>query len=127
MYARLEDTKVVPMSDAMAWAEANEKSKRVVSQTCLSKRRHILVSTVFLGIDHGWNGQSLWFETMVFGTSIHDTTRRYATYEEAVKGHADVLRRARQAKQVRYRRENGKAYLKRLRRRLKKLVAKVAR
>lgn len=47
----------------------------------------ISVSTVFLGIDHGYNGQVLLFETMIFGGEHDGYQERYTTWEEAVSGH----------------------------------------
>lgn len=53
------------------------------------------VSTVWLGIDHNIGGRKLHiFETMVFAKNDRDdvvTSRRYATQQEALLGHAEVL------------------------------------
>jgi hypothetical protein len=56
------------------------------------------VSTVYLGIDHGWGHteRPLIYETMVFGPdgipeAYEDFTRRYSTFEEALAGHAEVV------------------------------------
>lgn len=59
------------------------------------------VSTVFLGIDHGWNSDKpILFETMVFGdydevnlaeAGIH--TQRYASWAEAEDGHIETVDR----------------------------------
>jgi hypothetical protein len=95
---------VVPEPDVIKWAtwfESNTKH-RIVKQTTLNRRRQIMVSTVFLGYDHGIT-KRLWFESLVFGTSIDGTMERYATYDEAELGHARMVFRARQAKQIRYR------------------------
>lgn len=53
------------------------------------------VSTVWLGLDHGWGGELEIFETMVFGGPLNEEQVRYATLEEAEKGHVDMLQRAR--------------------------------
>src|SRR5947207_774053 len=47
------------------------------------------VSTVFLGIDHGWGRRELpvLFETMVFGGKLDEWQWRYCTLEEAQVGH----------------------------------------
>lgn len=51
------------------------------------------VSTVFLGLNHGFGGGAvLLFETMVFGGKHDDFQRRYATLTEAEAGHARTLR-----------------------------------
>lgn len=53
-----------------------------------------LISTVFLGSDHGIHRAEIWFETMVFdaesgkinyGNDLE--SERYYSYEEAVEGH----------------------------------------
>lgn len=50
------------------------------------------VSTVFLGLDHSWNGPPpLLFETMVFGGTHNQDCERYATWDEAEKGHAAMV------------------------------------
>ena len=48
----------------------------------------VIVSTVFLGLDHNWgDGPPLLFETMVFGGEHDEEQERYATWDEAVAGH----------------------------------------
>lgn len=53
-----------------------------------SQKGELLVSTVFLGLDHNFGeGKPLLFETMIF-TGEHDGYQeRYSTWEEAVEGH----------------------------------------
>jgi hypothetical protein len=59
----------------------------------------IVVSTVFLGLDHDWTGHGppILFETMIFGLDDAPPPWRYATWREAEQGHAracaDVQRR----------------------------------
>jgi len=51
--------------------------------------RRILVSTVFLGIDHNWSDQGppiLW-ETMVFGGPDDGAQQRYCSKDAALVGH----------------------------------------
>lgn len=45
------------------------------------------VSTVFLGLNHGYSGKDLWFETMIFGGVNNGFIKRYGTLEEARRGH----------------------------------------
>jgi hypothetical protein len=46
------------------------------------------VSTVFLAIDHSFNGGTpVLFETMIFGGEHDGYQERYTSFEEAVKGH----------------------------------------
>jgi len=56
----------IPALDLLAWAQWFETSNRKVAMTEIS--RGVKVSTVFLGLAHGFDGNSpiLW-ETMVFG------------------------------------------------------------
>jgi hypothetical protein len=61
------------------------------------------VSTVWLGLDHGYNGgPPVIFETMVFdhrddGQWNNELTR-YCTEEEAMRGHLEVVGRLREGK-----------------------------
>jgi len=50
-------------------------------------RDDIDVSTVFLGINHGWDGRVALYETMVFRSVHGEECWRYATHEEAEAGH----------------------------------------
>lgn len=50
------------------------------------------VSTVFLGLDHGWGHKLQIFETMSYFDGDWQDQRRYATKEEALEGHYEVLR-----------------------------------
>lgn len=52
----------------------------------------IKVSTVFLGLDHSWDGGPpvLW-ETMIFGGEHDSYQDRYTTRDDAIAGHAKAL------------------------------------
>jgi len=53
------------------------------------------VSTVFLGLDHGWgDGPPILFETMIFGGPHDQRQWRYSTIEEAREGHKAAVRLA---------------------------------
>ena len=73
------------------WAEwyAKEENCRV-ARTELADG---FVSTVFTGIEVSFspNSKPVLFETRVFGGPIDGDTWRYATWAEAVAGHAAVL------------------------------------
>lgn len=60
------------------------------------------VSTVWLGIDHGFGRghRPIIFETMIFGGSMDTECWRYATEAEAIAGHAEALNMARLNEQV---------------------------
>ncbi|UKL15030.1 hypothetical protein hairong_126 [Pseudomonas phage hairong] len=106
--------KAVSMEEASAFL-ADRNNKIILQQVGAGGR---FVSTVFLGLDHGWmGGPPLVFETMIFEkgwltkerpkinwkklkarkqrpnerTDIHDWQDRYSTYEEAIAGHVNAL------------------------------------
>jgi hypothetical protein len=96
------------------WFHNEQRSKGIVGSTETELYR---VSTVFLGLDHGWgDGPPVLFETMVFdkkssivewpdGTlaSVHKTVdeddffHRYTTWSDAEAGHKALVRRIRKA------------------------------
>lgn len=112
----LNEDHTVSEVDLMTWAhwlESEEGRKlKIVSSTLVDEVR---VSTVFLGLDHsfGMGGPALLFETMTFEKKISEAEMRgkkynfhksvdsdgyyarYATYEEALKGHAEIVEHAR--------------------------------
>ena len=52
----------------------------------------IRVSTVFLGLDHGFGAEEpVLFETMIFGGEYDEYCERYCTWDEAVEGHAKAV------------------------------------
>jgi hypothetical protein len=51
----------------------------------------VLVSTVFLCLDHNWNdGPPILWETMIFGGKDSQYQQRYVSVEDALAGHRDV-------------------------------------
>lgn len=76
--------------DLMTWARWFENGKqRIVAKT---KVGDVSVSTVFLGIDHSFDGgRPLLFETMIFGGEHDQYQDRYSTYEEAEEGHKKAV------------------------------------
>ncbi len=64
--------------------------KRIVAKTKVYEGCN--VSTVFLQLDHSYNrgpnDPPIVFETMVFGGTEDQSQERYATWAEAVAGHA---------------------------------------
>mgnify|MGYP001592752568 FL=1 len=68
-----------------------ESKNRIVAQEHVG---NAFVSTVFLGLDHGWGPRSegLVFETMVFESPDGDErTMRYRTWDEAEAGHKRIV------------------------------------
>lgn len=52
----------------------------------------IMVSTVFLGLDHGFGlRRPLLFESMCFNGPLDEAQERYTTWEEAEKGHRAMV------------------------------------
>lgn len=79
--------------DVRTWARWFETANRRVAVDSFGP---ITVSTVFLGLDHNFgSGAPILFETMVFGGPLDGKEDRYATYSEAVAGHARMVRRVR--------------------------------
>jgi len=66
-----------------------------VAWTWVDERRH--VSTVWLGLDHGFGGERAIFESMLFERDSYAGLERwrYATEAEALAGHEAMVRRAR--------------------------------
>lgn len=93
-YAKLEGKKVVPVErlEDMSDIFKNDKARRVG----IDEIDGVKVSTVFLAINHGWNGRDLWFETMIFGGDLEGECERYQTFEQAEAGHAKWLTRVKE-------------------------------
>lgn len=106
LYYILNGKQIVPEPDLLSWGKWFQTADRHIAQTVVGNYE---VSTVFLGLDHGWgrNGPPVLFETMVFsfprppveeilsGYHIekHEFSsfqERYCTYEEAEAGHRKV-------------------------------------
>ena len=80
---------IIPATMA-AWSMMFGDESRRVAATDVGEVR---VSTVFLGIDHGhgMTDEPLLFETMVFGGPHDGEMDRYATWDEAMAGHAAMV------------------------------------
>lgn len=90
-YYILKDKKPVPVDDSLIWAEQFKRNNRTVKIDRF-ENADILISTVFLGINHSFNdGKPILFETMVFGGKYDYYQKRYSTWEQAEKGHSKVL------------------------------------
>lgn len=73
------------ISGLLRWGQMLEHESRVVKQEYVGP---FFISTVFLGIDHGWGFQEkpILFESMVFGAK-NEYMLRYPTWDEAEEGH----------------------------------------
>lgn len=92
----LNGHEVVPCHDLLEWATWFETADRHVANDWFKEVR---VSTVFLGLDHSFllAGPPLIFETMVFGGPLDQEQERYSTWDEAEKGHAEMLAKVKAA------------------------------
>lgn len=91
-FYKLDGKIPVPVDSILELGEMFMDPKtRIVRQTLLTGA--IKISTVFLGINHnfGRSTEPILFETMVFG-SVNEHMERYSTWDEAEKGHDEVLK-----------------------------------
>ncbi len=79
--------------DFLAWALWLETAERKICRDySFGDDGGIVVSTVFLGLNHSFSGETpILFETMVFGGKHHELMTRYHTRAEAEQGHQDVV------------------------------------
>jgi hypothetical protein len=106
----LDDKKrVVPAADYgefFAWrdAEAAKRGQDKPTATLQVAKDEIdghTVSTIFLGLDHGWGEkQPIVFETMTFGDPYEQNCWRYATWDEAVAGHDAIVAALREGREL---------------------------
>jgi hypothetical protein len=96
---KLVDHQPVPVDNLLEWAQWFETADRSVAKTTI---QNIDISTVFLGIDHGYGPgnpfdppgtkyQPMLFETMIFGGQCDNEQWRYSTWDQATKGHQNAV------------------------------------
>jgi hypothetical protein len=91
---KLEGHSVVPCATLLEWAQWAQwfelhTEDRIVA---VDEHRGVRVSTVFLGLDHSFGrGPPLLFETMIFGGPRDQDMRRYSTWEDAERGHRELV------------------------------------
>jgi hypothetical protein len=101
MFFYILDGKGKPVeSDIRKWSEWFEGANRTL---CRTEIRDITISTVFLGIDHSFDGGTpvLW-ETMVFGGSMHGEELRYTSRLLAEEGHYEMVKKVYEAEGLKY-------------------------
>lgn len=81
--------------DALEMAKSKRSTGYKVAYTEFTDWK-AAVSTVFLGLDHNWepDGPPLIFETMVFASDypeIDQDCERYSTWDDALKGHNNMV------------------------------------
>jgi hypothetical protein len=82
----LIDGDPVATNDIGEWGRWMATNTRAVAKTSIDGAD---VSTVFLGLDHSFRvgAVPILFETMIFGGAHDQYQERYATLEEAMRGH----------------------------------------
>jgi hypothetical protein len=84
-----------PIADVLEWARLFETmDRRVALDDVVCGDGSVRISTVFLGLDHNWDGgPPLIFETMCFGgpPPVDQWQTRYSTEEQARAGHQKVV------------------------------------
>lgn len=82
--------------DLLTWGKWFQDSCRILQR---NQTGNGLVSTVFLGLDHGFcapgdkNYKPVLWETMVFGGDFNGEIDRYCSKEDAIKGHLEMVER----------------------------------
>lgn len=77
------------------WAAWYPTSQRIVALEVVGESR---VSTIFLSIDHSYDGgPPLLFETLVFDGPLDGEMERCGTMDAALQQHAAMVRRVREA------------------------------
>lgn len=76
--------------DLLTWGKWFQDANR---QIVRSEIGDVTVSTVFLGLDHGFvpDDPPVLFETMVFGGIADQYQERYQTRDEAIAGHERIV------------------------------------
>lgn len=92
----LKGQEPISVSSLMVWGRWFKRADRAVA---LTKLADCEISTVFLGLGHGFdkNGDPLLFETMVFGGPLDLMGERYTTWAEAEAGHQRMIDRVAEA------------------------------
>lgn len=83
----------LPVRDVLEWARWFETADRSLASTQVCGR---LVSTVFLGVDHAFDGgEPVLWETMIIGNDgngrYEDFQERYTSRADAEAGHARAV------------------------------------
>lgn len=92
-YKLTSDKRVIPFDDISEWGKwFGQTYKDGTHWIANSKLRGMTISTIFLGIDHGFSlGPPILFETMIFGGYYNDYQERCCTYDQAMAQHVRVV------------------------------------
>ena len=84
----------VAIKDTLEWGEWFETADRIVKQEHINT---VQISTVFLAVDHAYQGNPLLFETMIFGGEHDEYQTRYSTWDQAEEGHQAAVEMVRRS------------------------------
>lgn len=96
----LKEGKISKAADIKEWGQFMETKDKIVKQEdCEINDKKYFVSTIFLGIDHGFGFakkvQPILFETMIFPEEELENWEEYqtrcCTLEEALKQHQEAI------------------------------------
>lgn len=84
------DGEPVGTDDVLEWSKKFCHRDKQVAREDLGD---VLLSTVFLGVDHAFgDGPPVLWETMIFGGPRDQDQQRYTSREDALAGHAEWLK-----------------------------------
>ena len=105
----LKGKRPIPCNDLLKWADWMQTANCVVRKdtakvTFAGKPvGEIMISTVFLGLDHSFGGdEPLLFETIVFGGPLDQEMERCTTWEAAEKMHEKMIERVKLAEKTQF-------------------------
>lgn len=91
LYVLDDNGNAVKTDDIRAWDKATSSRQSVIGRTIVGT---VTVSTVFLGMDHGWGeGPPVLWETMIFGGKHDEFQERYTSRSDAIAGHLRAVKR----------------------------------
>lgn len=85
------ETKRPLKTDVATWTKWLEEANRLVDETIIGS--DIFISTTFLGIAYSFDQEDrpLLFATIVNGGAMSGHANHYATWDEAVSGHHEIV------------------------------------
>lgn len=90
-YRHDEYGRPIPTEDVAKAFEFKDSPAAWKAETMVTQA--IRVSTVFLALDHGYIGEPILWETMVFGGVLDQEQERYSCLAAAKAGHVDMVTR----------------------------------
>ena len=92
------EPKAVDLVTWAYWFEAstNNRTRVIAQDKDESGETTVMVSTVFLGLDHNWgDGPPILWETLVLGGDLDGEMTRYSSRDDAMRGHQDMCAKVR--------------------------------